>query len=99
MAENDDLEDLLGVDEAGEPSEAAPPTLKGVDPKSPPWNPEMFASAAYHRSRFGHEWNDRIAEADDETIAETFAPASRLLKAMKAELASRLTDENARLNA
>jgi hypothetical protein len=34
----------------------------------------MFASVVFHRSRYGAEWNDRVAEADDETIAETFAP-------------------------
>jgi hypothetical protein len=91
----DDLEALLGeatVPEAPleESQEAEAGPLKGVEPKSPPWGPEMFASAAYHRSRFAAEWNDRVAEADDETIAETFALASRLLKVMREELAARL---------
>jgi hypothetical protein len=97
---DDDLEALLGEDDplAAETTledkttleDSQEGTLKGVEPKSPPWGPEMFASAAYHRSRYGQEWSDKVAEADDETIAETFALASRLLRAMKAELASRL---------
>lgn len=101
--EEDDLEALLGeptVPEAPleEGQEPEPGPLKGVDPKSPPWGPEMFASAAHHRSRYAAEWNDRVAEADDETIAETFALASRLFKVMKEELVSRLTPENDRLD-
>ena len=91
----DDLDALLGesVDPLEESQEPESGTLKGVTPSKAPWGPEMFASAAYHRSRYGAEWNDRVAEADDETIAETFALASRLLKVMKVELASRLAPE------
>lgn len=98
----DDLASLLGEgappEEQPDPEDVVelvveePEPLKGVDPKKgPPWGPEMFATAAYRRSQFGAEWNDQVAEADDETIAETFALASRLLKVMRAELASRLT--------
>jgi hypothetical protein len=85
LAAETTLEDKTTLEEAGSS------TLKGVEPKSPPWGPEMFASAAYHRSRYGAEWNDKLAEADDATIAETFALATRLLQAMREELAARLT--------
>jgi hypothetical protein len=94
QAPDDDLETLLGEDDplASEAvEEAGPSTLKGVEPKSPPWGPEMFASAAYHRNRYADEWIDRVAEADDATIAETFALATRLRQVMREELAARLT--------
>jgi hypothetical protein len=91
QAPDDDLETLLGEDDPLASEEAESSTLKGVDPKSPPWGPEMFASAAYHRSRYADEWTNRVAEADDATIAETFALATRLHQVMREELAARLT--------
>jgi hypothetical protein len=90
QAPDDDLETLLGEDDPLASEEAEPSALKGVEPKSPPWGPEMFASAAYHRNRYADEWTNRVAEADDATIAETFALATRLLQVMREELASRL---------
>jgi hypothetical protein len=91
MADDDDLESLLTKAEDPLAEEAGTETLKGVTPSKAPWGPEMFASAAFHRGRYADEWNERVAEADDETIAETFALASRLLKVMREELAARLT--------
>jgi hypothetical protein len=98
----DDLEALLGEAVPEAPplpqneaeAQAYVEPLKGVSPKKgPPWGPEMFATAAYRRSQFGAEWNDRVAEADDAVVAETFALASRLLKVMREELATRLAPE------
>jgi hypothetical protein len=67
---------LSSVEESQLPEQGL---LKGVESKAPPWGPEMFASAAYRRSRFGGaEWNDRVAEADDKVIAEPLLPISPL---------------------